>query len=91
MKFTVSIFAILATSALASAVAPAAERGTSANPRRDTIWGQCNGTSCRINGDNYGCTKGSCTSQSGAGDGTPCSKLGGSICCPGNRNGQGCP
>lgn len=58
MKLIQSLFAILAaTSALASAVSPAAERESSVE-KRGPDWGQCNGTSCKVNGKNYGCTKG---------------------------------
>ncbi|KAJ4252451.1 hypothetical protein NW762_011052 [Fusarium torreyae] len=61
MKFT-AFFAILAaTSALASAVLP--EQSTNEahglEGRRAATWGKCNGTSCKVNGKNYGCTKGS--------------------------------
>ncbi|KAL5591192.1 hypothetical protein FOVSG1_010081 [Fusarium oxysporum f. sp. vasinfectum] len=93
MKFTASLFAILAaTSVLAHGVSPVLEGDLDALTSRATEWGKCNGTSCKVNGKNYGCTKGKCTVQSGGGDGKACSKLGGSICCPGGRmKGKKCP
>ncbi|EXK23475.1 hypothetical protein BFJ70_g15809 [Fusarium oxysporum] len=93
MRFTASLFAILAaTSALASAVSPATEGDSNVLISRAGEWGKCNGTSCKVNGKNYACNKGKCTAQSGGGDGKACNKLGGSICCPGGRmKGKTCP
>ncbi|KAL9567431.1 hypothetical protein ACKAV7_008381 [Fusarium commune] len=59
MKFTASLFAILAaTSVLANGVSPASEGDLDVLTSRATQWGKCNGTSCKINGKNHGCTKG---------------------------------
>ncbi|EXK23476.1 hypothetical protein FOMG_19746 [Fusarium oxysporum f. sp. melonis 26406] len=59
MRFTASLFAILAaTSALASAVSPATEGDSNVLISRAGEWGKCNGTSCKVNGKNYACNKG---------------------------------
>ncbi|OBS23142.1 hypothetical protein FPOA_03699 [Fusarium poae] len=90
MKFTSTILALLtATSAFASAITP--NQASRLEARRAAHWGKCNGTSCKVDGKNYGCTRGSCTRQSGGGDGAQCAKLGGSVCCPGGTQlGKGC-
>ncbi|KAL4724363.1 hypothetical protein ACLX1H_008977 [Fusarium chlamydosporum] len=57
MKLTATIFAFLtATSALAGAITP--NEGKGLESRHAVHWGKCNGTSCKVNGKNYGCTKG---------------------------------
>ncbi|KAF4621542.1 hypothetical protein G7Y89_g14531 [Cudoniella acicularis] len=82
-----ALFAIVFASTAFAAAIPA----MSPNPDFKCIWdicGRCNGTSCMIFAfDNEHCDVGSCTKQSGAGDGTPCgrnNKAGSPVVCPGN-------
>ncbi|KAL7650946.1 pyridoxamine-phosphate oxidase [Aspergillus niger] len=89
MRFVTLVFAALAAGPLAAFAAPApAEDAAQSCPDGAKIHcGSCNGTSCRIGFENYSCNEGSCTKQSGGGDGASCwdDNLGGPrhIVCPG--------
>ncbi|KAK6219015.1 hypothetical protein LQW54_002517 [Pestalotiopsis sp. IQ-011] len=86
--YSLSILAIGATLGLA---APSSEPGLSTSnlgkrqcDSQNADCGTCNGTSCKIGLYNYDCSEGSCTSQSGAGDGSPCDRSNsGYVRCPG--------
>ncbi|GFN20023.1 uncharacterized protein AtWU_09828 [Aspergillus tubingensis] len=91
MRFVTLIFAALAAGPLAALAAPApADNAASEKscPSGDKInCGGCNGTSCQIGFNNYPCDEGSCTAQSGGGDGKDCwdNNYGGTrhVVCPG--------
>ncbi|GKZ40533.1 hypothetical protein AbraIFM66951_000302 [Aspergillus brasiliensis] len=91
MRFVTLVFAALAAGPLAALAAPApADDASNAAecPSGENIHcGDCNGTSCQIGFENFSCDEGSCTAQSGGGDGTPCwdSNYNGepNIVCPG--------
>ncbi|KAF4634064.1 hypothetical protein G7Y89_g4043 [Cudoniella acicularis] len=101
---TTTLLSLLVASATLVVGAPieSANRDTSPNRRNvdyilDCIeCGNCNGTSCWIpgaidlGGKNHHCDIGSCTKQSGAGDGKLCGKRTGTqtIVCPGNGGGN---
>ncbi|PLB41591.1 uncharacterized protein BDW47DRAFT_122633 [Aspergillus candidus] len=74
MQFTNIILALMATTV--AVAAPAAGENTLARrvdcPNGWSVCGECNGTSCKVAGTDRVCEEGSCTSQSGAGDGTIC-------------------
>ncbi|KAI9923744.1 hypothetical protein MW887_008371 [Aspergillus wentii] len=88
MQFNGILLALVASSAMAMA-APAEDSASgtlSANWSCPSGWKECNGTSCKVAGTNRGCDTGSCTKQSGAGDGAICgSKWAGNwnMDCPG--------
>ncbi|KAH8668232.1 hypothetical protein BGZ60DRAFT_528560 [Tricladium varicosporioides] len=94
-----NILAVFIAGASVVAAAPAAPQSRNLNYLEaraaqacDQGWsfcGECNGTSCKVAGINYGCSIGSCTKQSGGGDGAHCGTHGtlaqGPYECPGNR------
>ncbi|KAI9923741.1 hypothetical protein AWENTII_011880 [Aspergillus wentii] len=92
MQFTNIILALMASSMVMAA--PAQDSGSSTDSAAVSCpsgWiqcGECNGTSCKVAGTNRKCRTGSCTKQSGAGDGAICgsSDLSIDMDCPGGRN-----
>ncbi|PLN75645.1 hypothetical protein BDW42DRAFT_197646 [Aspergillus taichungensis] len=85
------LFAFMTGAAVVMA-APATGGNDGLKPRNDCPngWvkcGECNGTSCKFAGTNRNCATGSCTAQSGAGDGATCGThdpMGVEMECPGS-------
>ncbi|KFY18050.1 hypothetical protein V492_00175 [Pseudogymnoascus sp. VKM F-4246] len=91
MKFMTIIVTLVASSPFITAAPTEKSTAVKARgcPNNYDFCGECNGTSCKVAGINYKCSIGSCTSQSGAGDGAICGTTGtlaqGPYECPGGR------
>ncbi|KAJ9298238.1 hypothetical protein DTO271G3_3843 [Paecilomyces variotii] len=87
MKFFAMIIALAASTASVTAAPLSTEENELEARSCPNGWsecGTCDGTGCRIAGITWNCDVGSCTVQSGGGDGKPCG--GGlleTIYCPG--------